>query len=316
MQEDMNLHIDSAGLNPKGRACRLVREYMEERNLVDIDQQTKQKTWRRPGNRTKKSRIDYILASERLSHGKYRTIWTKFDHAMLEYKIEGSVRMPFKAKDWVLTSKEFLDKGRKMIEETLLDHSKDFRHGDMIGRERYVDKRIPRDYENEIEITDRKEGIYYSHILIVLVSKLSHLQKNIQIKKSKERKAMLENYNIKLKGKHEELDEKEERGEDTKDIQEEIRDIQNELYHEVEAIDSAKRVKVENFEIDKKGKNNVYSFLAVREPKGRKQINKIKIGNDEIVDKCKIVEALQQKYKDTVSSEYVPTMSLTEFLNK
>ena len=111
---------------------------------------------------------------------------------------------------------------------------------------------------------------------------------------------MLETYNSRLKEKHKELDQKEEREEESKNLQEEIKDIQNELYHEVEAIDSAKRIKIE---IDKKGKNNAYSFIAVKEPKGRKQINKIKIGNDEIVDKSKIVEALQEKYKDTVSCE-------------
>ena len=292
---DMNLHIDVLGLNPKGRACRLVREYMAERNIIDTDQQLKQKTWRRPGNRTKKSRIDYILVSERLSYGKYRTVWTKFDHAMLEYKIESNVRAQFRAKDWVLASKEFIDRGRKKIEETLLDHSKEFRHGDRLGRERYINKRTPREYEKEIEITDVKEGIYYSHILTVLVSKLSQLQKNIQIKKSKDRKAIIENYNNRLKGKHKELDEKEDRDEDTQNVQEEIKEIQNELYHEIEAIDSAKRVTIENFEIDKKGKNNAYSFVGVKEPKGRKQINKIKIGNNEIVDKSKILEALQEK---------------------
>ena len=313
---DFNLHLDAEGLNPKGRTCRLIRDYIEERQLKDQGKNNKCKTWRRPGRKSKKSRIDYVLTSERLSYGQLRLMWSKYDHAMLVYEIASAQKTRFKGKDWVLTSKEFIEKGRKLIEETILDHSIEFRQGNREGREKFVDNRAPKEYESEIKLIEIKEGIFYSHILMVIISKLEHLQRNIQVRKGKEKKQMLDEFNSRISRKYKELDEKEKENIDTAELQEEIRDIQTELRDHVEGIENAKRIRVENYEIDKKGKNNAYSFLGIKEPKNKKEFSKIKIENEEITDRKRILTELQRKYEDIVSKEYKPDMKLVEFLTK
>ena len=42
---------------------------------------------------------------------------------------------------WVLAGKEFIERGRKVIEETLLDNSKEYRLGNKEGREQYVNNK-------------------------------------------------------------------------------------------------------------------------------------------------------------------------------
>ena len=174
---DLNIHLDIEGQNPKGRTCKLLKEYMEERQLTDLGKVRKLRTWRRPGRRSKKSRIDYVLTSEKLKYGHFRIVWTKYDHAMLVYENASSHNNCFFGKDWVLASKEFIERGRKVIEDTLLDHSKEYRLGNKEGREQYVNRRLPKEYEMELDLVDKEEGIYHSHILTVIVSKIEHLQK-------------------------------------------------------------------------------------------------------------------------------------------
>jgi hypothetical protein len=96
----------------------------------------------------------------------------------------------------------------------------------------------------------------------------------------------------------------------------EIEKVNQELKEDVEKIDEAGRDRVRNFELDKTGKNNAYTFQPVKERKSRKQIKKLRIGNDEVQSPDEIMIKLQQKYQGIVGQPFKTEMELEEFVDK
>ena len=40
-----------------------------------------------------------------------------------------------------------------------------------------ITNRLPKEYEMELDLVEKEEGIYHCHIITVIISKIEHLQK-------------------------------------------------------------------------------------------------------------------------------------------
>ena len=178
---DFNLKLD-IGNNFKPRTTAILRDFMIEMDLIDAGDEDRKPTWRRPHLPKSKSRIDYILHAGIMQKNSFHTTWGRNDHAELlgEFNIgEKKLYKPI-LKDWVLTTEEFLEQAPKIIQDVLLDHDTWYRTRSYIDREKYIDDRLPREYEAEIDVIDKKEGIFNSHILMLIINRLVTLQKRVQ----------------------------------------------------------------------------------------------------------------------------------------
>ena len=70
----------------------------------------------------------------------------------------------------VLATDEFFTKGREIIIRTILDHSKECRNKGNKEREEYVKKRRPEEYEQELALKDKEEGIFHSHFFNIILT--------------------------------------------------------------------------------------------------------------------------------------------------
>jgi hypothetical protein len=218
-------------------------------------------------------------------------------------------------KDWVLTTDRFKERARRCIAETLIDHTNDREQSERLNRIERRD-RIPKEIEKEVQVNDRDEGVTNAHVLMVIINRIESLQRTIQLEYSRERKVRLEEIKERLKILIEKRHIVTEGSQEEEEVLIEIERVKQELKEDVERVDEAGRVRVRNFELDKTGKNNAYTFQVVKERKSRKQIKKLRVGDDEIQEPVEIMSKLQQKYQGIVGQPYDTEMELEEFVNK
>jgi hypothetical protein len=267
-----------------------------------------------------KSRIDYIFVSEHFEKQNFFLNFLGLDHAGLVARLtcnDNQNKRNIKLKDWVLTTDEFLTKGRKVILETIIDHETNnetrqrLRH-----RQRHDDNMTPKDIEKELVIFDTKEGITHSHVLMVIISRISALQRRIQTEMTRLRGKRLKGLKDKLDElmtrKHTLQDNDEQMTDVLDNIEKTIQDIKNDS----ETIDNACRTRIRNFEQDQTGKNNAYTFSILRDRKSKRQINKIIEDGVEYDKTADIMTRLAQKYQKIVGQEYKDSMDIHEFMRK
>ena len=83
-------------------------------------------------------------------------------------------------KDWVFATEDFLSQAPDVIRDVLLDHDKEYRCKSYVDREAFVNNRKPREYEMDMEVIEKGEGIFHSHILLVIINRLLTLQRRVQ----------------------------------------------------------------------------------------------------------------------------------------
>jgi hypothetical protein len=168
---DFNVKMDIEK-NAKLRMYRIIKDLMEERDLIDAGGEEKIPTWRRPHLPKSSSRLDYILHSSRnVDRIGFIVRWGRYDHAEIYSELDirrKSYTKPL-LKDWVLTTKEFLEQAPNMIQEVILDHYKHFRTRSYAEREDFISGKLQRDYAEEMEIVEKDEGIFNAHILMIII---------------------------------------------------------------------------------------------------------------------------------------------------
>jgi hypothetical protein len=112
----------------------------------------------------------------------FKVRWGRYDHAEIYSELDIGRKLYTKPllKDWVRTTKEFLEQAPNMIQEVILDHDKHFRTSSYREREHFVGGRLLRDYEGEMEIVEKEEGIFNAHILMIIINKITTLQRRVQ----------------------------------------------------------------------------------------------------------------------------------------
>jgi len=311
---DFNLHLDKNNVKP--RACRYVEGMIQEHGLKDLGVKNKENTWRRPNNRNK-SRIDYILVPNKGRQGTLETIWSRLDHAAIigTAEIGPPVYIKERMHDWVLTQKEFVERGERIISDTLIDHSQ---HKNKSADERkdFYEKRIS-EYEANLEIVDRDCGIFYTHVFIVILKRLMVLQKRIYKEKKEARNKKARQIQNEIGELYSELDRQGDRDDNQRQgIIDRIEEKKQELTEEAENWERAKNIRIENFYRDNNGKNTSASFQIVQEPKSSKHISMLHTGEGNITNKEDICKALENSYKDQVGEDFLQTCTLEEYIRK
>jgi hypothetical protein len=211
---------------------------------------------------------------------------------------------------------EFKEKARKIISDTLLDHVKEYRGTGLAGRAEENRDRDPSQFEREINVSDKDEGITNAHVLMVIISRLVSLQRRIQIQKSNDRKKILDSIQKELKELNELRHSTEVDSEEETEILESIDSVTQELKRDAETIDEACKTRIWNFELDTKGKNNSITYQIVKERKSRKQIQKLIVGQDEYTDITAIRAKLEERYEVIVRQPFRTESDIQDFIDE
>jgi hypothetical protein len=165
-------------------------------------------TWRRPHLPKSCSRLDYILHSTGLIKDSFTTTWGRGDHAEITgaFRIGPKKRYKANLKDWVFATEDFLNKAPMVIQDVILDHDKEYSSKSNEERGQYVRDRPPREYEMELEIIRKKDGIFHAHVLMIIINRLVTLQRRVQTAIIKKGKENLNRINREIGEKYEEID--------------------------------------------------------------------------------------------------------------
>ena len=312
---DFNVKLDVSN-NGKARTTNIWKDIALEFELIDSDHSKQNPTWRRP-NRRQKSRLDYIFYSSNLEFKKFFHKWSRFDHAEISSLFEIGPKKEVTLKDWVLASEDFLDRAPVLLENILLDHDERFKDATQEDRQDFIRDRTSKEYEDELRITDKEEGITNAHILLVVITELQGLQKRIQKEASRKRKAKLQDIRTRLSRAYQELDSTQAGSDRELEVQENIASIRAEISNEAEVIEMASRVRIENFTLASNGKNKAQSFYITKERKTSRNISKlVKEDGQEITEPAEIVQELQDRFCDTVGQTFEPSATLEDFLEQ
>jgi hypothetical protein len=175
----------------------------------------------------------------------------------------------------VLASEDFLNGAPALLENVLLDHDERFKDAALEDRKEFVRDRTVQEYEDELRITDKEEGITNAHVLLVIIAELQGLQKSIQKEASRKRRAKLQEIRTRLARAYQELDGTETGSNREAEMQENIASIRAEISSEAEVIEMASRIRIENFTLASNGKNKAQSFYITKERKASNSINKL-----------------------------------------
>ena len=313
---DFNVKMDIEN-NAKPRTYKIIKDLMEERDLIDAGGEEKIPTWRRPHLPKSRSRLDYILHSSRnVDRISFKVRWGRYDHAEVYSELDIGRKAYTKPllKDWVLTTKEFLEQAPNMIQEVILDHDKHFRTRSYTERENFVGGRLPRDYEGEMEIVEKEEGIFNAHILMIIINKITTLQRRVQGEIISKSRREIEKINKEIGDTYKLADSL--HGDDVREeeIKEKLTNLKTRLRDMTETIEQAKRTRIDNFYKDNMGKSKAASFTVTKEKRGNRNIGILREEDREYTDNEEILNRLQENYFSTVGRKFQPSKELEEFL--
>jgi hypothetical protein len=312
---DFNLKLD-VERNYKPRSTIIVKNFMEEFNLNDAGGEMRMPTWRRPHLPKSRSRLDYVLHSAGLIKDHYATTWGRGDHAEILGIFQVGARKHFKTtlKDWVFATEDFLSKAPEVIKDVLLDHDEQYRNKSYADRDQYVRNRLPREYEMELNVVEKEEGIFHAHVLLIIINRIMTLQRRVQTEVISRGKEKLKRLNREIGEKYEEIDRLPEGDAREGSIMERLADLKEELRDYAENVEQAKRTRINNFYLDNMGKSKAASFAVTKEPRASRGVGKLIDAEAEITDKDEILNKLQDNFFSTVGQVFQPRRTLENFL--
>ncbi len=321
MVGDYNIKLDKILNNGKPSAVRTIKEQMEHSAMSDAGQlHGSAPTWRRSRG-GQKSRLDYIMFSERANLVSFQLRWGRFDHAELLGEFEIGARrekggLPV-LKDWVLSTERFLNLAPDMVRETLLDHDREMRNKSTAERENFVASRNSNCFESELTLAEPNEGITHAHIFNILLNRVTTLQRRVQCEIVREQRAKLTDINMRIGQNYAKLDELGPGDPREGGLREELGDLQVQLQHYCENRELAGKQRIDNFYASKNGKSAAASFYITKEKRNNRNISRlIGEGGEVITDPAAIAECLQNNYCRDVETKFVPTRSLEDFMRE
>jgi hypothetical protein len=265
---DFNINLDKNRPN-KPRTVRLVKQFINEFNLLDAGSDSKESTWRRPHLPNSASRIDFSLVSRHFKITQFSIKWGRFDHAQLTTSLtfdryEGK---PSVLKDWSLASAMFQEQAPGLIMDTLLNNDIFYRSASLDERNNFIGGRATNEVELEITVIEPQEGITHMHFIIILLEKLLHLQRKVQNKLKYSRKAALERLSKKLASLYNRIDNCVAGTPEFNEICEQIVEVKNKIKIDADNIEMANRLRITNFYQSSSGKNVAASYYICKESK-------------------------------------------------
>ena len=215
-----------------------------------------------------------------------------------------------------MATENFLSRAPGVISEILLDHSSQYRNRSYMDREVFVDNRNPRQYEQDLDILDREAGICNSHILMVIINRLTTLQRRVQTETISQGKKKLDRLNREIGMLYQTLDNLGEGDAREGEIMEDLMNLKTDLRNYTDNVEQAKRIRIDNFYLDNMGKNRAASFTVTKEVRASRNIDKLIEQGEEITDRDRILELLHDNYFSTVGNRFQQTRTLESFLRE
>jgi hypothetical protein len=213
-------------------------------------------------------------------------------------------------KDWVFATEDFLSQAPEIIRDVLLDHDYEYRIKSYEERDIYINNRLPREYEKDLQVMEKGEGIFHAHVLLVIINRLLTLQRRVQTEIIKRGKEKLKNLNKAIGEKYEEIDSLPEGDHRIVGVMSSLADLKGELRDYAENVEMARRTKMTNFYLDNMGKNRAASFAVTKEPRTGRGMCKLIDAETEITDKNEILSKLQENFFGTVGQICQPKRTL------
>ena len=166
------------------------------------------------------------------------------DHAEILGDFHVGDKKSFKPllKDWVFATEEFLEHAPKIIQDVLLDHDSYYKSRSYLDREEYINGRLPREYEAELDVTDKEEGIFNSHILMLVIKRITTLQRRIQMDIIRKGKEKLERINRDIGDAYAEYESINNGDEREGEVMERIMELKTKLRDYTDNVEHAKRI--------------------------------------------------------------------------
>ena len=253
---DFNLNFDKTR-SSKHNTVMLFKRFIAEFDLLDAGSELKEATWRRPHLPRSASRIDYHILSRDFDIKKFYIKFTRFDHALLCTELSYNHLLNSRPilKDWSLASTMFQEQASQLMQNILIENDLQLRHSNNEQREQFINDRKTYEYEHELQLVYRKNGIFYSHILLRVIEKLTHLQKRVQNKLKFQRKASLEKLAKELSILYKRIDNLPTGHPSINLITEQIIELKNKIRDDSDMIENAGRLRISNFYESTAGKN-------------------------------------------------------------
>jgi histidyl-tRNA synthetase len=84
-------------------------------------------------------------------------------------------------KDWILTTEEFASQAREIIRDMMFDHDNRHKNRTQAKRADYIQDRQIKEYEGELDIVGKEEGIVDAHVLMIIINRLTTLHRRVQV---------------------------------------------------------------------------------------------------------------------------------------
>jgi hypothetical protein len=338
----------------KKRTTSFLEELIEEQHLIDLADHTnkRQHTWFRRNNNQISSRLDLILTNLPITHPKYHTKITIFDHAWVQASFgqKREITIPT-LKDYVLGSDEFLISFYDLLSTKLATcaplptntptaeptpgdepaHEVESNISTTTPSEASTGLQEPslneeRDNQEEEDKDEErlpmdhgltahnKEGRTDLHFLNDLIEDMTSIHTNVErnIRARKEKK--LTDVSKRLYYLHKNIAERRGTPAQRTQDQEEYVELQRELRMDAEMLEAAKSTRIQNFYKSKNGKLNSVSFQSVKEKQPSRNINKLLYNNEMVSDPDRIIRIMQEWYEHTANAAQPQRETLSDFL--
>ncbi len=315
---DFNATLSQADANNqtinKPNTAQALHTLIEDHQLVDLGANVGclTHTWHCRDSSGQSSRIDLILTNIPMQRKHYKLTQTIFDHAFVHGTINLDRRQITHAmKDFVLGSEEFLIRSQEQIEDFFLSRGREEMREDGLGGA--PEDAMGNTMDDQYCFDDPLSGQTTMHAFSDLVHDLSALLNEIAKSKAgrvsktlRETSASLFCLQQKLKGEACRVK--------LQEMQEEILRLQQNLKTDIEAKDTASRMRISNFYKTGIGKIQPETFYCIKNVNRSRDINLLRHEGALVTDPDQIVATMQAWYERTAERALPQTKTLTDFL--
>ncbi len=239
---------------------------------------------------------------------------TIFDHSFLHGTINFDKKQTTHAmKDFVLGSEEFLIRSQEMVEALFQQSGKLVRpENAQEGDEWEVGEDNP---DLCYSFDDPHSGQTTIHVFSNLIHSLARLHDDIARKKALGVSKTLRETSVSLYRLQKKIKGEADQGR-RQEMHEEIVRLQQNLKSDLEAKDTASRLRIKNFYKTRIGKMQPETFHCVKETKSNRDINTLMVDGALVTDPERIVSVMQAWYEDTAERALPQLESLDSFLTR
>jgi hypothetical protein len=273
-------------------------------------------TYRRHGDAGVYSRIDYTLSS--MQTQSYDLSWGPFDHAYLTVMIHIPIQRqlkPPRVKDWIIGSEQFLQQGRQVIIQTLLEHDQ---HDTQVTRQEMhnmITIGIPEGFERRLQISNTDDGITEVHVLNVIIKKLQLLAGRLdRQERDRVNHAILQTDKA-LKLLHTEIQAPALTDEARIGLNTRITEHKVHLRDSLLQRATQEAARIDTFQNTNRGRMTKCSFTGIKNKKAHKMIDRLHSNGQDVTDQEHIVQIMRDKYMQCTGQEQpVADDAVTQFL--